>query len=174
MEKYISTTAAMVCNVDAEVSERLLQEVDFRKESAIDGIARISAMPEFCRRGAENDSEHVLWLYRHHKMTELNHRVWASQVQVLFPVIEMERIEIIERYGETISNSIDNNNVTQYEDLITDPMDLELGTLCYMMSHRKDGEYLLYIPSDADRERIRFLHECRNLLAHIACCSPDR
>lgn len=69
-KRYISATTASVCDIDAEVSARLLQEVDFRKESAIDGIARIAEMSEFSRRGAEEGSEHVLWLYRHTKASD--------------------------------------------------------------------------------------------------------
>ena len=174
-KKYISTTAALVCNVDAEVSELLLREVDFRKESASDGIARIAEMPDFFRRGAEDGSEHVLWLYRNNKTAELNHRIWSSQVQVLFPVIEMERIEIIEKYRDAISQALTNNYIAQYGEQITDPMEVELGSLCFMMSHRQDVYmYMLYIPDETDRERIRFLHECRNLLAHVSICNPEQ
>lgn len=176
-KKYISATAAMVCNVDAEVSELLIRDVNFRKESAINGIARIAEMPKFSRRGVEANSEHVLWLYRNKKMTELKHRIWASQVQILFPVIEMERIEIIERYRDTINKALTKNDITQFGEKITDPMEVELGSLCYMMSHRQDGAenmYMVYIPDETDRERIRFLHECRNLLAHGSICEPEQ
>ena len=174
-KKYIATTAAMVCGVDAEVSELLLKEVDFRKESAIDGVARITQMPEFSRRGAKTSSEHVLWLYRNNKTAELNHRIWASQVQVLFPVIEMERIEIIEKYRNAINQVLVDNYITQYGEQITDPMEVELGTLCFMMSHRQDAYiYMFYIPDQTDRERIKFLHECRNLLAHVSICDPEQ
>lgn len=176
-KKYISATAAMVCNVDAEVSAYLLQDVDFRRESAIDGIARIAKMPEFSRRGAEADADHVLWLYRNNKNIELMHRIWASQIQVLFPVIEMERIEIIEKYRGKIEAALQANVIPQYGKRISDPMDVELGSLCYMMSHRQNSGaymYMLYIPEEADRERIRFLHECRNLLAHVSCCDPNQ
>ena len=161
--------------MDAEVSELLLREVDFRKESVSDGIARIAEMPDFFMRGAEDGSEHVLWLYRNNKIAELNHRIWASQVQVLFPVIEMERIEIIEKYRDAISQALTDNYIAQYGEQITDPMEVELGSLCFMMSHRQDVYmYMLYIPDETDRERIRFLHECRNLLAHVSICNPEQ
>lgn len=174
-KKYISTTVAMVCNVDAEVSELLLRDVDFRKESAIDGIARIAEMSDFSKRGAEDGSEHVLWLYRNNKASELNHRIWASQVQVLFPIIEMERIEIIEKYQDVINQALADNCIVQYGERITDPMEVELGSLCFMMSHRQDAyTYMLYIHNETDRERIKFLHECRNRLAHVSICEPER
>lgn len=176
-KKYISATAAMVCEVDAEVSELLLRDVDFRKESAIDGIARISEMEEFSRRGAEVGSNHVLWLYRNNKTSELNHRIWASQVQVLFPVIEMERIELIEKYRKEISQALTDNHITQYGEQITDPMDVELGSLCFMMRNKQENgfyKYMLYIPDEFDRDRISFLHDCRNSIAHVSICEPEQ
>ncbi len=176
-KKYIAATAAMVCDVDAEISELLLRDVDFREESAIDGIQRIAEMPEFSRRGREAGSEHVLWLYRNNKMSELNRRIWASQVQVLFPIIEMERIGIIERYRGPIQEALTDSDIVQYGEKITDPMEVELGTLCYMMSHRQSEYahiYMLYIRDEADRERIKLLHKCRNLLAHVSCCDPEQ
>ena len=176
-KKYISTTAAMVCDVDAEVSELLLREVDFRKESVIEGIGRIANQDDFSRRGAEAGSNHVLWLYRNNKRAELNHRIWASQVQVLFPIIEMERIELIEKYREEISQALMDNSIAQYGELITNPMEVELGSLCFMMSHRQEQDYymyMLYIPDETDRDRIRFLHECRNAIAHVSICDPEQ
>lgn len=175
-KKYISAIAAMVCDVDAEVSELLLREVDFRQESAIDGIARISEMDEFSRRGTEAGSNHVLWLYRNRKTAELNYRIWAAQVQVLFPVIEMERIGLIEKYQKEIDHALTDSCITQYGEKITDPMEVELGTLCYMMSHRQETDYMymLYIPDETDRNRIRFLHECRNTIAHVSICNPEQ
>ena len=110
-------------------------------------------------------------------MKELKHRIWASQVQVLFPVIEVERIEIIERYRDVINKALSDNYITQYGERIIDPMEVEFGSLCYMMSHRQDGDanmYMLYIPDETYRERTRFLHECRNLLAHVLVCEPEQ
>lgn len=176
-KKYISVTAAMVCDVDAEVSELLLREVDFRKESALDGIARISEMDEFSRRGTDDGSNHVLWLYRNNKTAELNHRIWVAQVQVLFAVIEMERIGLIEKYKNEIEQALTDNYITQYGERIVDPMEVELGSLCYMMSHRQENDYymfMLYIPDENDRDRIRFLHDCRNAIAHVSICEPEQ
>ncbi len=176
-KKYISTTVATVCDVDAEVSERLLHEVDFRKESAIDGIARIAEMKEFVRRGEESGSNHVLWLYRNNEHSKLEHRIWVAQVQILFPIIEMERIELIKKYRNEINQALMDNHITQYGKQVTDSMEVELGTLCYMMSYKQEREpnyYMLYIPDEADRNRIRFLHECRNAIAHISICNPEQ
>lgn len=174
-KKYISTLAALVCDTDAEISERLIGIVDFRTQSVLDGIKEIMEMPDFSRRGGESDSNHVLWHFRNDNMTELQRRVWSSQVQVLFPIIELERVQIIERWSRHIQEALDNNSVTQYGELLSNAEDVELGSLCYMMKHRgNNGFYMLYIPDEDARQRIIFLHDCRNQLAHAICCTANQ
>ena len=51
---------------------------------------------------------------------------------------------------------------------ITEPEDLEIGTLAYMVNNGK-----VAIWNEADRERINFLREIRNRIAHGKCCSPE-
>ena len=174
-KKYISATAALVCGIDAEVSELLLRVTDFKRESPIDGIQRIAEMPDFERRGTNDQSKHVLWSIRNKQNSVIEYSIWAAQVQVLFPIIEMERVSIIQKWNTQIKDALEDNTITQYGEIIKNPMDVELGTLCYMMSHRKNADlYLLYLPDETDRNRVRFLHECRNLLAHVSCCSPEQ
>lgn len=173
-KRYISTTVATVCGVDAEISEMLLKVVDFRNETAIDGLKRINEMGDFERRGTEKDSDHPLWHFRNNNTAELSHRIWTAQIQVLFPIIELERQKLIEKWHSAIETALKENEVTQFGAVITAPAEAELGTLCFMMSCKVYGDYrMLYIPDEADRERIRFLHDCRNKLAHMNCCTPN-
>lgn len=173
--KYISTVAALLCDVDAEVSELLLRVTDFTTEEPIKGIRTIAEIPEFSLRGADKDAEHVLTYYRCGKIDILNRRVWSAQVQVLFPLIEIERVTIIEEYEQEIRESLLVNNISQYGEQLSEPIDVELGTLDYMVTHRNGaGDHKLYIPDEEMRERIHFLHECRNLLAHVTCCTPQQ
>ena len=173
-KRYISTTVATVCGVDAEISEMLLKVVDFRNETAIDGLKRINEMGDFERRGTEKDSDHPLWHFRNNNTAELSHRIWTAQIQVLFPIIELERQKLIEKWHSASETALKENDVTQFGAVITAPAEAELGTLCFMMSCKVYGDYrMLYIPDEADRERIRFLHDCRNKLAHMNCCTPN-
>lgn len=174
-KRYISTCSAFVCNIDAEISELLIRIVDFRKESVIEGIKKIAEMPGFLRRGEKGSLNHVLWNYRNRNFSELEHRIWSAQIQVLFPIIEMERVSMIHKYEKEIQQILESERINQYNEILKNAIDVELGTLCYLMS-RKDcnGLYLLYISNEIDRERIKFLHECRNKLAHASCCSPEQ
>ena len=173
-KKYIAVCTAAICGVDAEISQTMLQSLDFRVESPLEGIRQIDQMPDFMRRG-ENGSNHVLWHYRNGDMALLEHRLWSAQVQVLFPMIELERVELIERYERQIREVLASGGITQYNQILQEPMDVELGTLSYLMGAKmEDGFYTLYIPSEEDRKRIRFLHTCRNQLAHASCCTPEQ
>lgn len=174
-KKYIASVAASVCDTDAEVAAELLGAVDFRSQSVIDGIKSIAESTEFARRGTEESSKHVLWYCRNGNNEELEHRLWRAQVQVLFPIIEMERISLINKWHIVIQNALDDNAVTQFNEPLTTAEDAELGSLCYMMKQRtSDGFYMLYIPDEDERSRLTFLHECRNQLAHASCCTTDQ
>lgn len=174
-KRYISTCAAKVCNIDAEVSEVLIRILDFKSEDPLEGIQHIASLPDFSRRGKDSDSNHVLRSYRNNDMDEIYHRIWSAQINVLFPIIELERIAFVQKYYEIITQVIADNAIHQYGELLQDAFDIELGTLCYLMSKRNDdGLYVLYIPSDDDRDRIKFLHDCRNALAHRTCCTPEQ
>ena len=173
-KKYIAVCTAAICGVDAEISQTMLQSLDFRVESPLEGIRQIDQMPDFMRRG-ENGSNHVLWHYRNGDMALLEHRLWSAQVQVLFPMIELERVELIGRYERQIREVLASGGITQYNQILQEPMDVELGTLSYLMGAKmEDGFYTLYIPSEEDRKRIRFLPTCRNQLAHASCCTPEQ
>lgn len=173
-KKYIAVCTASICGIDAEISQIMLQNLDFRVESPLEGIGQIDQMPDFMRRG-ENGSNHVLWHYRNGDIALLEHRLWSAQVQVLFPMIELERVELIGRYESQIREVLASGGITQYNQILQEPMDVELGTLSYLMGAKmEDGFYTLYIPSEEDRERIRFLHTCRNQLAHASCCTPEQ
>jgi hypothetical protein len=100
---------------------------------------------------------------------ELEKRLWKAQVQTLFPLIEMERLSIVEYYKDLLSDTLSHSYVEQYKARITDPVDLELGTFCYLLTVNS-----VSLDNLAARERIFFLHECRNRLAHAHYCSEEQ
>ena len=176
-KKYIAAVTASLCDTDAEISAILLEDMDFRTQSAMDGLASIAEDPDYARRGEEEDSGHVLWHTRHGNMEELKKRIWSAQIQVLFPIIEMERVKVIERGSGVIQEALDTNEIAQFNEPLARAIDVELGTLCYMMKTRTkhdDSLYILYIPDEKEREWISFIHDCRNRLAHVSCCTSEQ
>jgi hypothetical protein len=172
--QYISTVAASLCKADGEVSAQLLADMDFRTEEPVEGIRRLADDPSFEQRGTE-EPDHVLYLCRQGREDALTQRVWSAQVQVLFPLIELERIRIIQEIQPELEETLQKHNVSQYGEQITDPMDVELGTLDYLLHSRgEDDLYKLYIAQEELRDRIGFLHQCRNQLAHANLCTPEQ
>ena len=172
---YISTIAANLCETDPEISQKMIDLGSFDKVSPDLIIEKIAKDDEFIRRGSDENSGHILSIVRKNNKKEIRSRIWKAQMQVFFPIIEMERIKLIEKWFDKIQNALVNNHVEQYDIHITDPYDVELGTLFYLNNHYdKQGNYKLHIPDANDRQKIKFLHECRNLLAHMKCCSPDQ
>lgn len=72
-KRYIAAAAASVCGTDAELSAMLLEQVDFRSETAVDGLQRIDRQGDFDRRGAEDGSDHPLRYLRTGGTAELWH-----------------------------------------------------------------------------------------------------
>ena len=55
--------------------------------------------------------------------------------------------------------------------MILDPVDVEFGTLVYLMAKIDDnGNRLIYVADRTLRDKIHFLRDCRNDLAHGTAC----
>lgn len=174
-KKYISTVAASLCKTDAEVSESYLRLMDFRNEDPITGVMKIAELPDFARRGEEANSTHVLNLWRKGNTAELSRRVWEAQLQVLFPIIEILRVKIIKELKDSLHECLTAHPIYQFGEQITDPYDLEFGTLVWLMAKQDEHRMrYLYVPDETVRSRICFLKECRNCLAHTDCCTVEQ
>lgn len=165
--RYLSTATAIICDIDAEIASHLLEIIDPKKQSPLDIIMEMASWQEYSVRGADDESNHIFMHCRNNNKKELEQRLWKAQVQVLFPLIEMERIKIIESYYRELQTTIEQKHIEQYGEKITKPIQLELGTLCFLMNR-----YSCIRDKDA-RERISFLHKCHNHLAHAHCCSTS-
>lgn len=165
--RYLSTATAIICDIDAEIASHLLEIIDPKKQSPLDIIMEMASWQKYSVRGADDESNHIFMHCRNNNKKELEQRLWKAQVQVLFPLIEMERIKIIESYYRELQTTIEQKHIEQYGEKITKPIQLELGTLCFLMNR-----YYCIRDKDA-RERISFLHKCRNHLAHAHCCSTS-
>lgn len=168
-KRYISTAAASLCSIDAEISELILRTKDLKKTSMLSVIEEIADYPQYRLRGGDELSTHVLAYQRKGELTELEHRLWKAQIQTLFPLIEMERVKMINSFKTELKKALENNHIEQYEEQLKEPVEIELGTLCYMLSAG-----LIHVENRDVRDRIYFLHICRNLLAHAHCCNTEQ
>ena len=166
-KRYISTLAACLCKSDAEISAELLDTTDFANEDPLLGLQRISDSDSYSSRGRDKKSGHVLALLRQQRFEELRKRIWNAQVQVLFPLIELERVEFISRYSEEIQAALDQEEIRQYGEVLRKPEEVEIGTLQFLVK-----SWRISMPNADDRQRVDSLRQYRNTIAHMGCLTP--
>lgn len=171
-KRYLSALAACLCETDAEIAEYFLNEYAQQTADPISVLEAIAQDPDYSRRGAADGSSHILSLVRHKCTSQIERRIWKAQLQVLFPVVEAERINLIERIKHDLTAMISVREIRQYGESIVNPYDFEWGTLFYAMKLTNiNEEYYLKSLSKAEREKIRRFRDYRNNLAHGDCCT---
>lgn len=173
LKRYMTCTAVNLLNTSVEWISAFLQSVDFTQEEPDEALIRLwedgSIPPPEDRPDAQ----------------ALHLKVWDAQVQAVFAQIELERLGITEDYKACIEDALDTEYWEPKRDRIgfiqqwgvrpESSLDVELGTLVRMMALRRNGERdtpLLSFQDPAIRNRIIFLTECRNRLAHHQTCTP--
>lgn len=99
---------------------------------------------------------HSGWIARDMTSQEFERRVWAAQVQVIFPLIEQLRRQAIDLYGSRFQMPV---RVGENE-FVNDPYELEIA-MVHRIIERLDG-----VPPKIIR-RLKQAYEFRNALAHL-------
>lgn len=183
-QQYASTLCSLLCGTDAETAQALIESCDFTCQEPMVGLRLVAAA--YQRRGSGNDA-HILSLVRRESMLVIEQQIWKAQLQVLFPLIEMERISFVEKYRDQIRQAIREpyfdyrtertQQIYQFGEPLSEPDHAELGTLYRMTKLRRgtdNAQYLLYLPDEKTRQHIELLHELRNALAHGRACAVDK
>jgi len=182
--QYLIELTTSLCQTDSELAEVLIADPDALLQNPLARLSDVCC--EFGSDRGEGDAGHPCTLIAANKSAVLNRRVWAAQVRVGYPRIEISRLELIEKWYPQIQEALgttyrDPRDGTEHyfinyeKKRITDPYDLEIGMLAQMNSLRRfsdPGSYLLYFPAD-DYELTRQLRDCRNALAHLTVCAYD-
>jgi hypothetical protein len=173
-KSYAAVLAAHLCGTDAEVSQRFLQDTDLTLEEPLQGLIRVAELSGLEKRGAGTDSGHVLSLVRQRQTEKVERRIWSAQLQILFPLIEMERLQVVQAIRSELEACIHQETIEQFGQPLTSPEDVELGTMDYLLSHIVDGRTALIVQDQTLRDRVHFLRNCRNALAHGSCCTKEQ
>jgi hypothetical protein len=185
-QQYAAVMCALLCSTDAETSQAFMETCDFATEEPIVGMQKIAEEGAYLRRGESND-QHILSLVRKENMSVIDTQIWKAQLQVLFPLLEIERVSFVSYYHQQIQEALGERYydfktgrpqlIYQFGDVINDPDDAELGTIYRMTKLKRDADtsqYLLYIPDEKSRSRIELLHDLRNALAHGEPCAISK
>ncbi len=98
---------------------------------------------------------------QHFKMQteiQINSAVWNASIVLLFPVLEHFRMRFVSQYYEELSRHLPISNSNG--DQITDPLDLELGAIYYIVRSSERT-----FPA-SEVECVQLCRNARNLLAH--------
>lgn len=185
-QQYCAEMCATLCDTDAELSIALMQKTDFRMRDPLESLKELSEDDDFWRRGEANE-KHVLNRVRSGDTKTLNTLIWKAQLQVLFPLVEMERNALLLAYRDELDLAIHEQyldyskqsprRIHQFGEVLEDVNDIELGTLHRMTRLRKftsQEQYLFYLPDDSARNRLELLHDVRNNLAHGKPCTVEQ
>ena len=156
---------------DPEVSQRLVREemtrilepAEVLKEMAIDRgwlTPEQKLPPTSWHTGAKGlfdgkERTHSAALAVDDPSNELRRRVWSAEVEVIFPLIEEKRQELI----KTIAGVLTHRTVSELQDM-------QIGEIELEMSRRGNR-----VPYEL-RRQVKTLKEMRNSLAHLEPLSP--
>ncbi len=149
---YLAEVASAVCGSDIELcaacierTEAFLREPYRTLKAITEETCRSDGTPYVC------DDERVV-----------SDKIWEGQVRIIFPHLEKYRRAFVLNHYDEILRSLPLKKEVG-EDDITDPRDIELGQLTYLISRDR------YIQSSKiERESLPIFKEARNKLAHLS------
>lgn len=168
-KRYCASLLSNVCGGDVEVSDILSENLDLMLDNSY--YALCSVLDYFDNDRVKADHNNVLAIALRADKGAIDRRVWKAQVEILFPILEARRLAVIARVRDQLAAVLESSDVSQFGERVSEPENVELGTLVYLMAQTNDdGERLLYIPDRELRDEIHLLHECRNTIAHHKVC----
>ncbi|WP_322153518.1 hypothetical protein [Paratractidigestivibacter sp.] len=162
-KRYQAALLTHVCERDVEVSEALSERLEEFVREPLEAIGEVEAL--FDSGHGSSDESHILTLWRRGRIEEIERRVWAAQVEVLFPLIETLRLSIVEDLTDKLSDLLDDEGLHNHGERPSCIEDIELGSLVYLMAADK-----LEVHSAAQKNEIHLLRSCRNNIAHRRPC----
>lgn len=162
LSRYCSALASNLCRNDGEFASFLLHNEDFITEDPYTflelAIPRMTSMEE----ATDYSEDHLVSMVYQKDQKSIKKRVWQAQLEAFFPLLELRRMDIVEEYWDDLEQMLQQEVISQFNQKVTDPLELEIGTLYY---NRR------FLPHLADE--IVFLRDCRNKIAHGDCCTPE-
>lgn len=164
---YRASLLTRLCADDVELGTLIHETTeDGRASVTLDQIMELGG-PRLSPLDCSDDVTHPPVANATERRKILRRRVWEAQVEVLFAVIERKRIGIITQIADDLCACLKEHDVVQNHEVIDSPMDVELGTLVYLMASG-----WLVVGYDL-KSRIHLLRRIRNDIAHGSMCSDD-
>ncbi len=107
----------------------------------------------------------------------IKNKIWEAQLKVIFPLLEEERINLIEKHKEELEYVLTSNEILNREhgERIVNPYDLEIGVLDRMTNTPiSKNQNQLRLNSSKENNRLKLIHNLRNSIAHHEACDINR
>ena len=154
IKKYLGELASNITGNDIELAAVCVKNY---REFLRDPFAVINDIIK-----NENRSNGAAFVYTCTK-DELENCIWRSQIKTIYPLIEAYRGTFVKKYSVAISNKLP--IASAYGEIYSDPKDVELGTLVYMVDN---GEFKI---ATKEYNKLKLFKDARNKLSHLSVLS---
>lgn len=145
--RYAASVLAKLCEGDVELSAALVQTYAPAQDEPTDALRRI-VRPQS-------------------RMTaRAGTLLWEAQLESLFPIVEHDRIEIVESHRSRLEEIVGAGLVDSFGEHVKSYLDIEIGTLAWVVSPKSPRHLHLILEDPGEREHIELLRDCRNMLSH--------
>ena len=152
VKPYLAELASTVCADDVELCAHCIAGgMDFARDPA----AYLNAAAETQYRS--DGTEYRMELTE----DELRHRMWESQLRMIFPMIERYRMQFVDDHRSDIEKELPITN--DFGEVMSVPEEVEIGLL-YTLT--KNGA--IQMKDNAEFPKLRVFKQARNDLAHLS------
>ncbi|MGN1412010.1 MAG: hypothetical protein ACI4WH_05850 [Oscillospiraceae bacterium] len=155
IKKYVSQLASSIASSDIELCDSLITRyydlIRFPEET----------VQTICNMIYNNSNASIFNMTKR----KFDYIVWSAQEQVLFPIIERERLNFINKYYDVVNKNFKNPEVKGNGGDYESPYDVELGALVHICNRRFQGTEIIR-NNNIDWDTLKSLHEARNKIAH--------
>lgn len=146
--RYAVSVVSSLYEFDVESASELIDAIPLESEGTTDMLEMI-----------HHDSVDDLVLRR---------KLWHGQIEALFPMIEEERVEFIEKHQRLLESIMPESD--PFGNVLEQAVDMDIGVLYHVLGqHKSCVDVERTITNEAFR-RIELLRNVRNQLAHVNTC----
>lgn len=157
LKTYLAELVSSVCGYDVELCSICIERYDEFLRDPIETVRNI--VDTTCK--SNGDKFEVIY-----NEDEIYQAIWNSQLKNIFPIIEDFRRKFVIKYKNQINVYLPIETI--YNECFTEPEDVEIGTLLYMVADNKIR------CSEDDRQKLSNFRNARNLLAHLKILSFNK
>jgi hypothetical protein len=98
-------------------------------------------------------------------------KLWHGQIEALFPMIEEERVEFIEKHRSVLESIMPESD--PFGNVLEQAVDMDIGVLYHVLSQHRSHDVVENHVKGREFHRIELLRNMRNRLAHVQACKAE-